>query len=227
MSQDHRQPAARRCSIEDGAHHGGAGDDQDGSEHDCGLHRHPEEQPREKSGTAPGDRDAQDEQASDDDTGVSGQVIEHQVEATVEQDDGHGEAHQRLERRPQELVRVDGRNERPSRETHRKQHDDRRYADLRSDHLTGHRQGKDERKTDEDLGRGHAADFASMQEGRDRPIKTTPRTPLWAPRSGRTTTVVTAWSIDLVSGEPCVYVGLYSAPPPPLLRRSRRWPLFR
>ena len=111
IAQDPGQALARLRSREHGSHNGRAGHDQDRAEHDHDLGRKAEEQPAEQRGAEPGDRDAQSAESPGEAPFIAFDVLFHEIEPAVEQDDRDCEAHQRREGRAEDPVRIHGRRQ--------------------------------------------------------------------------------------------------------------------
>src|SRR5215831_5985197 len=78
-----------------------------------------------------------------------------QRQARVIQDHRHRQRHQRLERRPQQAVRVDVGGQRAGGEAHREQDDQRRDAQPARHHLGAHREHQDQAHPEQDLVGAH------------------------------------------------------------------------
>ena len=78
-----------------------------------------------------------------------------QAQARVVQDDRHRQGHQRLERGPEQLVRIDVGSQGARDETDRQQHDDGRDAQPAGQYLGAHGEHENQAHTDQDLASGH------------------------------------------------------------------------
>jgi len=82
---------------------------------------------------------------------VTPELSQVEAQAGVVQDDGHGQGHQRLERGPEQLVRVDIGRQGARDEADRQQHDDRRNPEPAGQDLGADGEHKNQADTDQDL----------------------------------------------------------------------------
>jgi hypothetical protein len=112
-------PFHRPEQLEQRAHDRRAGHHENRPEHQRGRARHAQQRCGGERGKPPRDRHADRDQPDHRSTGMPTQFAQVQADAGVEQDQRHRQRHQRLERRAQQAVGVDGIGHRAGRETHR------------------------------------------------------------------------------------------------------------
>ena len=100
------QPLRRPDETQQRRYYRRPGHHQDGARHQRRPRGHSQQQRREHRRERPGDRDSPGDQPDHHAAGVPAQLAELQPEPGVVKDDGHRQRHQRLECRPEQLVRV-------------------------------------------------------------------------------------------------------------------------
>jgi hypothetical protein len=88
---------------------------------------------------------------------VAFELPQVEAQASVIQDDGHRQGHQRLEGGPEQSLRIDVGSERTRDETDGQQHDDRGDAQLARQYLGADREDENQAYASQDLVGRHAA----------------------------------------------------------------------
>jgi hypothetical protein len=137
------------------AHHRRPRHHQDRAEHERRPGRHAQQRGGEHSSEGERDRHPDVDQAGDHAAGPPAQLSELQRQAGVIQDHRHRERDQRLERLPQQPLRINVGGQGARDETCREQDDQRRDTQPARQHLRAHREHQNQAHPEQDLVSAH------------------------------------------------------------------------
>ena len=149
------QAIGRPDESQQRGHHRRPGHHQDRAGHQRRPGRHAQQRAGQHRGERHRDRHPPDHQAGYHAAGAPVHLAPLQRQAGVIEDHRHRERDQRLERRPQQALRVDVGGQRARGEARREQDDQRRDAQPARQHLRAHREHHDQAHPDQDLVGGH------------------------------------------------------------------------
>jgi hypothetical protein len=157
--QDPLQAVGRADERQQRAHHRRPGHHQDRARHQRRPGRHAQQRGGQHRGERHRDRHPPDHQAGYHAAGPPGHLAPLQRQAGVIKDHRHRERDQRLERRPQQMLRIDVGGQRARGEACREQDDQRRDTQPARQHLRAHREHQDQAYPEQDLVGAHRLPF--------------------------------------------------------------------